>query len=74
MKIEKRVCDVCGEAITEAHPLRLAVQEYAITETQTWNGKTKTNKSYKNINTYDICDKCAAYMPKLLRGLKDEEN
>lgn len=74
MKIEKRLCDVCGDAIKEAHPLRLAVQEYVTTETATWNGKSKTNKSYKNCSVYDICSKCATYMPNLLRGLKNEEN
>lgn len=73
MKIEKHVCDVCGEVIQDAHPLRLAVQEYVATEKESWNGKIKTSKSYKNCSVYDICNKCATYMPKLLKNLRDNE-
>ena len=72
MKINKHICDICGNEIQEEHPLRLAVQEYTVTESEKWNGKKITNKSYKNCSIYDICSKCATYMPNLLKGLNDK--
>ena len=64
MKIEKRLCDVCGDEITEPHPTRLERHEYA---------KEQYRPCYKRVDTYDICDKCCSKLPDLFKALKEDK-
>jgi hypothetical protein len=57
MKVEKIVCDICGEVITAKHPLKISVMEYS----------EKPPKGYRKKNTLDICEKCEQNLPKILK-------
>ena len=49
MKIEKRICDVCGAEIADLHPTRFDRVEYV----------TESRKSlYKKVESYDVCTPC----------------
>lgn len=60
MKIEKCLCDICGNEIADSHPLRMELQEY-----------TKGYRPcYKKVKTYEICDECQGKLPDLFKALK----
>jgi hypothetical protein len=62
MKIEKMICDICGNEITESHPTRLERQEY---------DKTSCHPAYKKVGTYDICKECDSKLNSLFKDLKE---
>ena len=64
MKIEKIICDICGEEITESHPTRMEQHEY---------DKSGFKSVYKKIKTYEICDKCEPQLPNLFKALKGDK-
>lgn len=62
MKIEKSICDICGEEITESHPTRLEQQEY---------DKKDYRPHYKRVRTYDICKSCCAKLSDIFKGAQE---
>lgn len=62
MKIEKTICDICGNEITESHPTRLERQEY---------DKTTYRPAYKKVSAYDICKECGSKLNNLFKNLKE---
>ena len=55
MRIEKSLCDICGNEITKVHPTRIEHQEYGV----------HNYRAYRKVRTYDICDECKVKLPDL---------
>ena len=64
MLINRIICDICGEEITESHPTRMEHQEYH---------NNDLRPSYKKVRTYEICDKCKSQLPNLFKALKEDK-
>ena len=64
MKIEKRLCDICGNEIAKRHPTRIERHEYS---------KEQYRPSYKKVGIYDICDNCCSNLPELFKALKEDK-
>ncbi len=61
MRIEKSLCDICGNEITNEHPTRVEHQEYGV----------RNYRGYRKVHTYDICGKCKVKLPDLFKALKE---